>query len=83
MTSCAVIVKCPVVKVPVLSNTTCLISLKVSKLFAFLNKTPLRAPRPNPTAIAAGVAKPIAQGHEITSTAMARNILSPNPIAVK
>ena len=67
--------KCPVVNVPVLSNTTCLMSLKVSKLFAFLKSTPLRAPRPKPTAIAAGVAKPIAQGQEMTKTAMARNML--------
>ena len=43
----------------------------------------MRAPLPNPTAIAAGVAKPIAHGQEITSTAMALNILSPNPILVK
>ena len=56
-------------------------SLKVSKLLAFLNKTPLRAPRPKPTAMAAGVANPIAQGQEITNTAMARSILCPNPIA--
>ena len=71
---------CVVVKVPVLSKTTCLISLNVSKLFAFLNNTPLRAPRPKPTAIAAGVANPIAHGQEITNTAMARNMLSPKPI---
>ena len=58
-------------------------SLKVSKLFAFLNKTPLRAPLPSPTAIAAGVANPIAQGQDITNTAMDLNILSLNPISVK
>ena len=64
-------------------KTTCLMSLNVSKLFAFLNKTPVRAPLPSPTAIAAGVAKPMAHGQEITKTAMDLNILSLNPISVK
>ena len=39
-------------------------------LFAFLISTPLVAALPKPTAMAAGVAKPIAHGQEITSTAM-------------
>ena len=65
-----VTVNFPVVSVPVLSNTTCLILLRISKLLAFLNSTPLRAALPSPTAMAAGVARPMAQGHEITSTAM-------------
>ena len=65
-----VTVNFPVVSVPVLSNTTCLILLNISKLLAFLNSTPLRAALPSPTAMAAGVARPMAHGHEITSTAM-------------
>ena len=66
----------PVVSVPVLSNTTCLMVLKVSKLVASLNKTPFLLALPKPTEIAAGVANPIAQGQEITSTAIDLNRLS-------
>ena len=39
---------------------------------------PFFAARPNPTEMAAGVASPMAQGQEITSTAMARIMASFN-----
>ena len=61
----------PVVRVPVLSKTMCLIFSNHSMLFAFFISTPFFAALPKPTAMAAGVANPIAQGQEITSTAMA------------
>ena len=73
----AAILNLPVVNVPVLSNTTCLIDLNISKLFAFLNSIPFLAPRPKPTATAAGVANPIAHGQLITKTAILRNKLCP------
>ena len=60
----------PVVSVPVLSNTICLMFLKFSRLVAFRNKIPVLAARPNPTAIAAGVANPMAHGQAITNTAI-------------
>src|SRR6478752_9627432 len=65
----------PVVSVPVLSNTTCVMLLNISRLFAFLNSTPFLAARPKPTAMAAGVASPMAQGHAITNTAILLNRL--------
>ena len=68
-----VTVNFPVVSVPVLSKTTCLMLLNISRLLAFLNNTPFLAALPSPTAMAAGVARPMAQGHEITSTAIPLN----------
>ena len=47
-------------------------SLNNSRLVALRNRMPVLAARPNPTAMAAGVANPIAQGQAITSTAMLR-----------
>ncbi len=70
---------CPLVSVPVLSNTTCRIFRNDSRLPAFLKRIPLRAALPKPTAMAAGVAKPMAQGHEITNTAMA--LINDSPAA--
>ena len=43
----------------------------VSNAEADLNNIPLDAPRPEPTIIAVGVAKPNAHGHEITNTEIA------------
>src|SRR3989344_3422420 len=59
---------CPLVIVPVLSNTTAVTLLKSSRLSASLIKTPFSAPLPTPTIIAVGVASPSAQGQAITST---------------
>jgi DNA processing protein len=70
--------------VPVLSNTPLarcqllhvfvpVLSKHHSRLLALRKRMPFRAARPKPTAMAAGVAKPIAQGQAITSTAMLRN----------
>ena len=73
----SVMVNFPVVSVPVLSNTTCCIFLKDSSALAFLKSIPSFAALPSPTAIAAGVASPIAHGHDITKTAIARIKESP------
>ena len=62
----------PVVSVPVLSNTTCVMFLNISRLVALRKRIPFFAARPKPTAIAAGVASPIAQGQAITNTAILR-----------
>ena len=64
------ILNSPVVSVPVLSKTTVVIFLNNSKLFALRKRIPFFVALPSPTAIAAGVARPIAQGQLITSTAM-------------
>ena len=62
----------PRVMVPVLSSAT-MSALPVSSREAeVLNSTPFRAPMPLPTMIATGVARPKAQGQEITSTEMPR-----------
>ena len=57
---------------PVLSSTTVSTRCRFSSASAFLNSTPILAPRPVPTMMATGVASPSAQGQEITSTEMAR-----------
>ena len=59
----------PWVKVPVLSRTTVLMVCRVSRASADLTRMPFSAPLPVPTIIATGVARPRAQGQEITSTA--------------
>ena len=56
---------------PVLSNTTWRISLNVSRLEALRKRIPFLAARPKPTAMAAGVARPMAHGQLITNTAIA------------
>ena len=61
----------PLVMVPVLSKTTVFTPRAVSSASADFTKMPLAAPRPVPTMMAVGVARPNAQGHEITSTEMA------------
>ena len=58
--------------VPVLSKTMFLTLANSSKVLPPLIRIPLFTARPKPTITAVGVAKPIAQGHEITSTAIAR-----------
>ena len=58
----------PLVKVPVLSNTTVSTLPAISKLWASLNHTPWRAATPIPAIMAAGVASPNAQGQAITNT---------------
>ena len=60
----------PSVRVPVLSNTTVVIDAAASIAEASLNSNPLSAPRPDATITAVGVAKPSAQGHATTSTAV-------------
>ena len=60
----------PVVRVPVLSKTTCVMFLNDSRLVALRKRMPFFAARPSPTAMAAGVANPMAQGQAITSTAI-------------
>ena len=62
------IVGLPMVKVPVLSSTTVSMLPAASRLCASLNQTPWRAATPIPAMIAAGVAKPKAQGHAMTNT---------------
>ena len=58
----------PEVTVPVLSRTTASTFSKDSMASALLKRIPFRAPRPVPTIMAVGVAKPNAHGQEITST---------------
>ena len=65
--------------VPVLSNTTVSVSLVCCNAVPDLIKIPCLAPTPVPTIIATGVASPSAQGHEITSTAMAQDIANSAP----
>ncbi len=60
----------PLVSVPVLSNTTVVILPAVSRAPPLLTRMPFSAPLPEPTMMAVGVARPSAQGHEITSTEM-------------
>src|SRR5438270_13899313 len=72
-TEVAFISKFPVVNVPVLSKTMVFILLKSSNILESRNKIPDLAALPIPTAMAAGVASPIAHGQEITNTAIDRN----------
>ena len=62
---------CPTVIVPVLSSTTVSMECRVSRLTADFMRMPYSAAFPVPTIIATGVARPRAQGQDITSTAMA------------
>ena len=55
----------PSVKVPVLSKTSVSTSRSTSMASAFLNNTPIVAPRPVATMIDIGVARPSAQGHAL------------------
>ena len=63
--------KSPVVIVPVLSKTMCFALAKISRLCPPFIRIPFRAARLIPTITAVGVANPIAQGQEITNTAIA------------
>ncbi len=65
-------VNSPVVSVPVLSNTMVCALANSSIVSPPFTSKPDFAPRPSPTIIAVGVASPMAQGQEITNTAMAR-----------
>ena len=58
----------PSVSVPVLSTTSVSTFSKRSSASAFLISTPARAPRPTPTMIDIGVARPSAQGQAMIST---------------
>ena len=59
----------PWVRVPVLSSTTVSTRWRVSRASADLMRMPCSAPFPVPTMMATGVARPRAQGQEMTSTA--------------
>ena len=61
----------PWVMVPVLSSTTVSTSRRASSASALLNRTPISAPRPVPTMMATGVARPSAHGQLMTTTATA------------
>ncbi len=61
----------PWVTVPVLSKTTVVTERRVSSPSADLMRMPYSAPFPVPTMMATGVARPRAQGQEMTSTATA------------
>ena len=69
----------PSVMVPVLSNITAFILCMVSRASAFFISMPFCAPKPVPTIIAVGVARPSAQGQAITSTETARISANENP----
>ncbi len=58
----------PSVMVPVLSSTTVCTACAVSSASPDLIRIPSAAPRPVPTMMATGVARPSAHGQEITST---------------
>jgi hypothetical protein len=58
----------PSVSVPVLSTTSVSTFLQISSASAFLISTPACAPRPVPTMIDIGVAKPSAQGQAMIRT---------------
>ena len=60
----------PWVIVPVLSSTTVSMLWAVSRASADLIRIPLLAPLPVPTIMAVGVARPSAQGQEMTRTEM-------------
>ena len=67
----------PVVRVPVLSNTTVSTARDRSSTSPPLISTPRLAPRPVPTMIAIGVARPRAHGQATMSTATAASTPSP------
>ena len=58
----------PSVSVPVLSTTSVSTRSRRSSASAFLISTPSAAPRPTPTMIDIGVARPSAQGQAMIST---------------
>ena len=60
----------PVVSVPVLSTTSVSTFSSRSSTSAFLTSTPSWAPRPIPTMIDIGVARPSAHGQAMISTAI-------------
>ena len=62
----------PFVIVPVLSSATICILPVSSRDAAVLKRIPFFAPRPLPTIIATGVARPKAHGHDITRTEIPR-----------
>ena len=62
----------PSVMVPVLSSATIWVRPAASSEAAVLKRMPFLAPRPLPTIIATGVARPSAQGQLMTSTEMPR-----------
>ena len=64
----AVTLGLPSVSVPVLSTTSVSTLAKRSSASAFLISTPACAPRPVPTMIDIGVARPSAQGQAMIST---------------
>ncbi len=61
----------PSVSVPVLSRATTLASRSNWSASPLRKRTPISAPRPVPTMIEVGVARPIAQGQAMMSTATA------------
>ena len=61
----------PSVRVPVLSTTSVSIPSNISSASAFLISTPEAAPRPTPTMMDIGVARPRAHGQAMISTATA------------
>ena len=61
----------PSVRVPVLSTTRVSTFSMRSSASAFLIKMPARAPRPTPTMIDIGVARPSAQGQAMMRTVTA------------
>ena len=69
----------PSVSVPVLSTTRVSIFSRISNASAFLIRTPASAPRPVPTMIDIGVARPRAQGQAMISTATA--LIKPKAMA--
>jgi hypothetical protein len=71
---------CPCVIVPVLSKMTVVMLAAFSIASALRTKMPFCANRPKATAIAVGVAKPIAQGQAMTVTdTAATNALATSP----
>src|ERR1700733_12363071 len=68
----------PSVKVPVLSTTSVSTRSISSIASALRTSTPSRAPRPVPTMIDIGVARPSAQGQAINSTEIAATSAKPN-----
>ena len=69
----------PIVIVPVLSRTTVSIKCAASSASPVLINIPFSAPLPVPAIIATGVARPNAQGHEITSTAIVLDSANSTP----
>ena len=64
----------PIVSVPVLSNATILRRCACSSTCGSFIKIPKRAATPVPAIMAAGVARPSAQGQAMTSTDTARKM---------